>query len=125
MVAEVLSKASRGNGGAVVDAAHFFRGGAQLEELDCLRGYPILAVQLSDQMVVSVDSPVARSERLLPGEGNTNIVGFLQHIEGLGFLGPYCIEVSNPTLHRRNPEDVAQDAVAKSVDLLRRAGVAR
>lgn len=94
---ELLRRAEASNAGLMVDAWHFFNGGAGPEVLDGLPAGGVAAVQLNDGPLVTGDFlHHARAARRLPGEGDLDVVGLVRAVVRTGFTGPYCVEVNTP-----------------------------
>lgn len=73
------------NGGLVIDSLHFARAGSAVEELDEYPDEWFHYIQLCDapaQAPATVDGLIyaAREERLLPGEGELDLMGIMRHL---------------------------------------------
>jgi len=79
----VIQAAGRANGGLLVDAIHFFRGGDQPQALRAVPKQRLRYMQLCDARAeIPADMPEimrqARGDRLLPGEGGLDLHGLMQ-----------------------------------------------
>lgn len=103
------------NMGLVVDAFHMFARGRDASDLDGIPMDRIYLVQLSDLME-EIDLPniieIARHRRLLPGQGRFPISTILDRLKQSGYAGPIGLEVFNDVMKARDPEAVAQEAMA-------------
>lgn len=81
----IVGAAARPNGGVLVDAPHFARSDSRLDELDDLPRAWLHYAQICDGAVpghASVEGMIhdARSERLLPGEGDVALHELFAHL---------------------------------------------
>jgi sugar phosphate isomerase/epimerase len=65
----------------------------------------------------------ARAERLLPGEGELDVIGLIQAVCRAGFTGPYCVEANTPAFRALPVDEAARRAADSATDVLRAAGV--
>lgn len=124
----IVEAAGEDNGGVLVDALHFDRCGATLEELRVLPSRYINYVQICDGPAeYGRDHAelirIARSARLLPGEGGIDCIGLIGAIpDGV----TVSVEVANHELARTNtPIQRAEMAMAATLRVLERAGRSR
>jgi sugar phosphate isomerase/epimerase len=94
---EVVRLANRPNGGLLIDNWHLERSGGTAQDL---RGVPpewIFGVQLSDGLAEpgERDSRTDAFQRLLPGEGELDVVGFIQALAAAGASVAYEAEPIN------------------------------
>jgi sugar phosphate isomerase/epimerase len=91
----LVRAADRPNGGLVFDTWHFFRGEPQFEVLAGIPGDRIFCVQLDDAPAVPQGSlREETSRRLLPGDGQLDLVTALRALHRIGALawvGPEVI----------------------------------
>ncbi|MDE2406215.1 MAG: sugar phosphate isomerase/epimerase, partial [Sphingomonadales bacterium] len=95
----VVAAAGRRNGALTLDPWHFFRGGATLADLAGLPGTRIGAIQLCDGPLAPSGDPLheTTTARLLPGQGEFDLVGLVRAVDAIGARAPIGIEV----FHRR------------------------
>jgi sugar phosphate isomerase/epimerase len=84
-ICQVLRAVDRPNAGLIIDALHFARAGCTLAELDAVPRAWLRWVQLCDGPIPGPTTDeglihAARRERLLPGEGDIDLVGLLRHL---------------------------------------------
>ena len=92
---DVVRRASRGNGGLLVDSWHFFRSGSDLAQLADLPAGAITGIQISDAPAApepDLDHAMVH-DRLLPGDGALDLVGFLAALRATGTTAPVGVEI--------------------------------
>ncbi|MER5389252.1 TIM barrel protein [Saccharopolyspora sp. NPDC002686] len=105
----VVEASGATNAGLMIDVWHFYNGRSTLADLDGLPPERIVAVQLNDGRIVDDDFRTeARRGRLLPGDGDLDVIGLVRGLHERGFRGPYCIEVNYPAFRDQSPQDMAQ-----------------
>lgn len=105
---EIVRLAGRPNGGIQVDAWHHFRGAASYEQLQAIPPESVVAIQFDDGRLSGEGSLYEQTfERLMPGDGEFDLVRFLTVLAGTGVRAPICVEVIS-SLTRAMP--VAQAA---------------
>ncbi len=106
---EVVRTAGRANGSVLVDAWHFFRSGATLDELSGISGRFIGYVQVDDGPTQAEDDlrDETMHRRLVPGDGDFDLVGFLRTLDVIGYNAPLGIEVFSDELLALPISDVA------------------
>jgi sugar phosphate isomerase/epimerase len=103
MGAEIVSAADHPAVGLLVDAWHVFRAGTPLKELrDSLTPEMIFGVELNDAAVVVVGNLFedTLNHRLLCGEGSFDLPGLVAALCGLGFDGPWGVEILSSSFRR-------------------------
>ena len=114
------------NGGLLIDIWSMHRGGSTLASLGVLVDPRFLfAVELCDgrdPAPVGVSAPFdAWNNRLLPGEGDWNVTGFIAAMKQLGFAGPWGIEMTSTDWRKLSlAEAVGRAAISTQGALLRR-----
>ncbi len=118
----LVEEAGRPNGGVTLDAWHHFRSGGDAETLRGAPGARILAVQLDDAPASPELDPVAETtrRRLLPGQGELDLVGLLRALREIGSPAPLGVEVFSDELAGLPPREAAQRAAAAVRALLAR-----
>jgi sugar phosphate isomerase/epimerase len=94
---KVVQMADRPNGGLLVDNFHLFHSGGTFDELRSVPPERIFGVQLSDGPIDpgERDPRSGSFQRLLPGEGQLDVVGFVRTLEQMGAPAPYEAEPIN------------------------------
>jgi sugar phosphate isomerase/epimerase len=96
---ELVERAERGNAGIMVDSWHFFRSGSLLDDLARCPSELILSIQLNDALATpEADLNSGMMRRLLPGEGELDLRGFMQALAATGTQAPIGIETFSAEL---------------------------
>lgn len=97
------------NLGLLVDSFHWFCMRGTVEDLEQLTGGQIVHVHINDAPHKPPEEQID-SERLLPGEGVIDLVGFLRALKKVGYDGGIAIEVFNEELQQLDPDTAAARA---------------
>ena len=108
---DLLARVDAPNAGHLLDVWHFFNSGLTAEYLADLDVATVAAVQLNDGPRVH-DNFLwnARNTRLLPGEGELDVRGFVSALRSIGFDGPFGIESSYPEFRQLDVGEAAARA---------------
>ena len=111
---DVVRLADRDNGGLNVDTWHCARTGTTVEDLCAVPGERVLALQLDDGPADAEADLVEATlhRRLLPGEGDFDLVGYLGALRDSGAAAPAGVEVFSDDLHALGPLEAATHAAA-------------
>jgi len=121
---ELLRQADTPHAGLLVDVWHFVNGGGAPELLADLPAGGVAAVQLNDGPLVHDDFLThARAERMLPGDGDLDVVGLVRAVVATGFTGPWSVECTTTELRGLPVGEVAKRAAAAAHRVLDEAGV--
>src|SRR4051794_11551958 len=110
----IVERADRENGGVCVDIWHYLRGPSDEAQLRAAADR-IFAVQLDDGPLLRTDDDYltdTMSNRAVPGEGEFDVVGFLDVLDSMGVVRPISVEVISLELDLLAPDEVA-DRVAR------------
>lgn len=105
----VVELAGRANGAVTIDPWHLFRSGGTLSQLAAVPAGRIGCVQLSDAPLVQ-DGDVLRettTARLLPGEGEFDLVGLVRVLDAIGSGAPITLEVFHRDNRKRSMSEIA------------------
>jgi 2-keto-myo-inositol isomerase len=114
---EIVQKTDRENVGMIIDAAHFYAGGARLIELEHLDGKRIFAFHIDDLE----DTPreaISDATRLFPGYGIVPLEKICAILRAIGYDGHCSVELFRPEYWQRDPLAVAREAKASALKLL-------
>jgi sugar phosphate isomerase/epimerase len=116
----VVEEAGQPNGGLNIDAWHLVRSGGSADDLRALPGQLVLGIQLDDGPLAPEANLVEATlhERLLPGEGEFDLVGMVAALRAIGASAPTGVEVFSDALHELGPAAAAA-AAARAVRSLR------
>jgi sugar phosphate isomerase/epimerase len=110
---QLLEAAGHPAGGLVLDVWHLGRLGLPVDTVTDVPVEAIVSTELDDaaETVVGTLLEDTINERLMPGEGVFDVVGFIRAIRATGYDGPWGIEVISRTQRARPMEEVVRDAV--------------
>jgi sugar phosphate isomerase/epimerase len=107
----VVQAAGRANGGLMVDAFHHFNGTNDWTELESLPGELIVAIQLDDTPVPWVPDGHTEGtprQRMVPGEGDADLVRFVRTMDAIGASCAYSVEVISREIVQLPPTELGQ-----------------
>jgi sugar phosphate isomerase/epimerase len=121
---EIVRGAGRPNGGVLVDSWHLFRSGGTLEELARVPAELIGYVQIDDAPAEAEPDPAEETQhrRLVPGEGDFDLVGLVRTLHAIGCTSPLGVEVFSDELMAEPPEEAARRCAEAMREVLRAAG---
>jgi sugar phosphate isomerase/epimerase len=108
---DIVRAAAADNGGLCVDAWHHFRGTDDFDELASVPGERVIDVQLNDGPLTRQDPDYytdCTSYRVVPGQGDFDLVGFIRTLDGMGVDVPISIEVISLELDQLPPVEAAR-----------------
>jgi sugar phosphate isomerase/epimerase len=110
---EIARRAGRPNGGVLVDTWHHFRGANDPDLIRQLGPELIMAVQFDDATAEPVGDVFedTTQRRLVPGEGDFDLAGFVALVDEIGVDAPWSVEVLSTELHRHPPTEAARRAI--------------
>lgn len=109
------------NVGLTLDSWHWHHAGATTDDIIAAGRNRIVNVHFNDAPNLPPDQ-IRDNQRLLPGEGIINLVGFLQALQRIGYIGPLSVEVFG-RLKDKTPEEAARLGISASLEVFRKAGV--
>jgi 4-hydroxyphenylpyruvate dioxygenase len=113
-VRDLLARAAHPNMGLLVDTYHIERGGGGLEVYEGLADGEIAYFQYSDVPNGPMDPPGNTFERLPPGQGVVPFAEILPIIAAKGYTGFLSYEALHHEALKRDPFEVAREALAAS-----------
>jgi sugar phosphate isomerase/epimerase len=119
----VVERAGRANAAVMVDVWHVFRGATDDAQLRALPGARIGGIQLSDAPAAAAPDLVAETmqARLLPGDGDAPLAGWLRILAAAGSRAPIGVEVFSRELAALPPAEVGRRCGAAARAVLARA----
>jgi sugar phosphate isomerase/epimerase len=116
----IVELADRPNGGLNVDAWHLVRSGVSVEDLAKVPGRLILGIQLDDGPLEAEANLIDATlhERLLPGEGEFDLVAIVDALRATGTTAPVGVEVFSDALHALPADEAARLAAGSTRKLL-------
>jgi sugar phosphate isomerase/epimerase len=111
---EIVRRAGRANGGIMVDTWHHYRGPGDDVLLGALPPTVVLGVQIDDAPGTPEADPVEETlhRRLVPGEGDLDLVGFVRTLLAAGVDCPVGCEIFSDELAALAPSAAARRAGA-------------
>jgi sugar phosphate isomerase/epimerase len=121
----LVRDADQPNGGLAIDTWHMGKLGISPEGLRRIPQRYLTWVELSDGQVADMDDPIDEvvNHRELPGEGDFDILGYVEACRQAGYQGPWGVEVLSEALRNLPIEEEFDRAYEATIAQLR-AGVA-
>jgi 4-hydroxyphenylpyruvate dioxygenase len=117
---EIVDLADVRNSGLAIDTYHFFAGSSTFEDLEALPDSSILVVHLADGPA-DLSDPTIEFDRLMPGEGELPLEGFVQILAKKGFEGIWHVECIKGVDYGEDLREVAQRALKSTKGLVEAA----
>ena len=117
-----LAKDCAPNVGVVLDAWHWHHSNSTIADILDAGAARIVQVHVSDAKAAAPED-VRDNQRLMPGEGIIDLVGFFQALKKAGYAGGVSPEPLGRVPASMNPEEGAKLALDTTVGVMRRAGV--
>jgi sugar phosphate isomerase/epimerase len=111
------------NIGVVLDAWHWHHSGATTDDIIKAGKSRIVTIHLSDAAKQAPED-VKDNQRLFPGEGVINLVGFFQALKQIGYEDGVSPEVIGRVPAEMSAEEGAKLALDASLAVMRKAGIA-
>ena len=110
------------NIGVVLDAWHWHHSGATTDDIIKAGKSRIVTIHLSDAAKIPPED-VKDNQRLLPGDGVINLVGFFQALKQIGYEDGISPEVLGRVPADMSAEDGAKLGLDASLAVMRKAGI--
>jgi 4-hydroxyphenylpyruvate dioxygenase len=105
--------------GLVVDIFHIAMGGSRLDDIRDLPAEKIAIVHVNDLRDTGEDViTLCRNRRLLPGEGQFPLRGFMEAVRVTGYGGWYSLEILNENYAKEDPDVIAGRSFASMKALM-------
>ena len=111
------------NVGLLLDVWHWHHAGATPDDIVKAGKDGIVHVHFNDAPKLP-PAQIRDDERLMPGEGVINLVGFLRALQQIGYQDALSVEVFGRGLKDMTPEDGARLGLETSRAVMRKAGIA-
>ena len=111
------------NVGLELDSWHWHHAGATVKDIIAAGKENIINVQVNDSPNLAPDK-IRDDERLMPGEGVIDLVGFFQALKEIGYNDGVSPEVFGRGLKNMPPEEGARLGLETTRAIMRKAGVA-
>ena len=116
---QIAENAGNENIGLTLDPCHFNGAGDTLDDIAAANGR-ISCVHINDMPEGSRDTLVD-ADRVMPGDGTMDLVGFLRAVVANGYRGPCAVELFNPDIRKGDPTEVATEARIKTEAVIAQA----
>ena len=110
------------NVGLLLDVWHWHHAGATTEDIIAAGREAIVHVHFNDAPNLPPEQ-IRDNQRLLPGEGVIDLVGFLRALQKIGYTDALSVEVFGRGLKDMPPEDAAKLGLNASLGVFKKAGV--
>jgi sugar phosphate isomerase/epimerase len=120
--AVALAKDSGPNIGVILDVWHWHHSGSTIDDILATGKDRIVHVHVSDAKAQPPEE-VRDNQRLMPGEGVINLVGFFQALKKIGYEGGVSPEPLGRVPQDMSPEDGAKLALETTTAVMKNAGV--
>jgi sugar phosphate isomerase/epimerase len=118
-----LAKDTGPNVGALVDAWHWYHSGGTTADLLAADQSRIVHIHVSDAKNTPA-ADVRDNQRLMPGEGVIDLVGFFQALRRIGYTGGVSPEPLGRLPPDMTPADAARLGLETTIAVMKKAGVA-
>src|SRR3954465_775347 len=119
--AVALAKDSGPNIGVILDVWHWHHSGSTIDDILAAGKDRIIHVHVSDARAQPPEE-VRDNQRLMPGEGVINLVGFFQALKKIGYDGGVSPEPLGRVPPEMSPEDGAKLALETTTAVMKKAG---
>jgi sugar phosphate isomerase/epimerase len=120
--AVALAKDSGPNIGVILDVWHWHHSGSTIDDILAAGKDRIVHVHVSDAKAQPPEE-VRDNQRLMPGEGVINLVGFFQALKKIGYDGGVSPEPLGRVPQEMSPEEGAKLALETTTAIMKKAGV--
>jgi sugar phosphate isomerase/epimerase len=120
--AVALAKDSGPNIGVILDVWHWHHSGSTVDDILATGKDRIVHIHVSDAKAQPPEE-VRDNQRLMPGEGVINLVGFFQALKKIGYDGGVSPEPLGRVPQDMSPEEGAKLALDTTMTVMKKAGV--
>ncbi len=120
--AVALAKDSGANIGVILDVWHWHHSGSTVDDILAAGKERIVHIHVSDAKAQPPEE-VRDNQRLMPGEGVINLVGFFQALKKIGYDGGVSPEPLGRVPQEMSPEEGAKLALDTTTTVMKKAGV--
>lgn len=114
---EWIEEMGESNLGLLVDSWHWYHQDGTVAELETLTKQQIVHVHINDAPDRPKETLGDVTDRVMPGEGVIDLVGFLRALKKIGYEDYLSPEILNPEIRNHVPDD---EAMARAVESTRR-----
>jgi sugar phosphate isomerase/epimerase len=117
-----LAKDSGSNIGVVLDVWHWHHSGSTIPDIHAAGKDRIVHVHVSDAKPQPPED-VRDNQRVMPGEGSIDLIGFFQALKKIGYVDGVSPEPLGRVPPEMSPEEGAKLALETTLAVMKRAGV--
>jgi sugar phosphate isomerase/epimerase len=117
-----FAKECGSNVGLLLDAWHWHHAGATKDDILRAGAERIVHIHFDDAAPLPPEQ-VRDNERLMPGDGVIDLVGFLQSLQAIGYHDALSIEIFGKFVHEMTPENAAKMGLSKARAVFAKAGI--
>lgn len=116
---EIVRRVDHPNIGLIVDSFHTLGRRIDPNSIRAIPGDKIFFVQLADAPLIEMDLLYwSRHFRNMPGEGDLDVVAFMQAVMATGYAGPISLEIFNDHFRGGNTKNLARDGHRSLIALM-------
>jgi 4-hydroxyphenylpyruvate dioxygenase len=116
---EIVRRADHPNVGLILDSFHTLARKIDVNSIRSIPGDRIFFVQLADAPLIDMDLLYwSRHYRNMPGEGDLDVIGFMQAVAATGYKGELSLEIFNDQFRGGSPKSIAIDGHRSLVYLM-------
>lgn len=116
---EIVRRANHPNVGLILDSFHTLSKKIDPDSIKSIPGDKIFFVQLADAPMIEMDLlHWSRHFRNMPGEGDLDVVGFMEAVSTTGYQGPLSLEIFNDQFRGGSPRLISIDGHRSLVNLM-------
>jgi 4-hydroxyphenylpyruvate dioxygenase len=116
---EIVRRADHPAIGIILDSFHTLGRKLDPGSIRAIPGDKIFFVQLADAPLIEMDLLYwSRHFRNMPGEGDLDVVGFMQAVAATGYDGPLSLEIFNDQFRGGSPHAIARDGLRSLLALM-------
>ena len=113
MCLDLADASGRENVGVLVDPAHMFGARQSNSDIDGLAKGRVFGAHIDD-FPAGDPAVLVDSDRVMPGDGGIDLIGFCRHTVAAGYRGSIEVELFNPQIRLGDPLAVAREAREKA-----------
>ena len=121
-ILHIIKEIDASNLGLTIDTFHFYTANCKTDELRDIPADRIFLIHINDAPNLPI-TELDDSKRVLPGEGEMDLLGFLRVLKDKGYEGSLSVEIFNRDLWAESPIKIAKES-KKALDVvMQQAGV--
>ena len=115
---EIVRRANHNNVGIILDSFHTLSRDINLDSIASIPKEKIFIVQIADAPKYNMDLLFwSRHFRNMPGQGDLNVLGFMQNLYNTGYDNWISLEIFNDQFRKDNRDVIAKDGYRSLINL--------